>query len=288
MSLASSHPSSSSTSSDSSLPEGSFPDNESFNGMPAEEEILSNGDDDTSTDESAARGKRRRKNFVAVPLDIRYISQREDAFPLPSKDVVDDYVWAPFPNEKLQTMTDYTLACQKACRKIWDNSETKSDMGSSLFHGICSYHAWNAWHRNNRDKFKKYEKNRKRMGSDFEQYKCSPWLPMIPVLRQKMMEKWTTKYKEHNVVKYWYKQWNTTAHTRVEQNQFNLLRGGLPAHNNNAEGRNNGDKVFLDYRKSLTTTFVHQLALMLNDRSNNDLKFCDKLHHAVHCYSHYK
>ena len=85
MSLASSHPSSSSTSSDSSSPEGSFPDNESFNGMPAEEEILSNGDDDTSTDESAARGKRRRKNFVAVPLDIRYISQREDAFPLLQK-----------------------------------------------------------------------------------------------------------------------------------------------------------------------------------------------------------
>ena len=31
-------------------------------------------------------------------------------------------------------------------------------MESSLFHGICSYHAWNAWHRINCDKFKKYHK----------------------------------------------------------------------------------------------------------------------------------
>ena len=57
-------------------------------------------------------------------------------------------------------MTDYTLACRKAVKKIWPNDEFTFVM--------CSYHAWNAWVKKHRGNFKKYDKNKKRMGGDFE------------------------------------------------------------------------------------------------------------------------
>lgn len=96
-----------------------------------------------------------------------------------------------------------------------------------------------------------------------------------------------TAYKENKdndvVARAWLKQWAPTAHTHVEQNQHCLLGGGLPTLNNNSEGRNNGDKLFLDHRKPLTTDFVHCFAFMLENCSNSDLKFCNCLHRLVHC-----
>ena len=92
------------------------------------------------------------------------------------------------------------------------------------------------------------------MGHDFKAYKCCPWQPMVPVLHVKMVEKWSTIYKENHVARAWFKQWSKTAHTRIEQNQNNLFKGGLLAHNNNAEGRNNGDKTSLIIESLLQLT----------------------------------
>ena len=61
-----------------------------------------------------------------------------------------------------------------------------------------------------------------------------------------MIFKWINTYKEKKVATAWLKQWGPTIHTRVELNDSNLIRGGLPAHNNNSEGSNSGHKSFFD------------------------------------------
>ncbi len=126
------------------------------------------------------------------------------------------------------------------------------------------------------------------MGVNFEQFKCCPWITLVPFLRDKMIHKWSSVYKERKATHAWAKQWSTCAVTKVEQNQQGLLRGGIPCHNNNSEGRNHGNKLFFDHRKPLTSNFVHHLAHMLEDRSKNDLLFCSKMNSAVHWFSHYK
>ena len=79
-------------------------------------------------------------------------------------------------------MTDYTLACCKAVKKVWQTAEFKF--------GMCSYHAWNAWVKKLRGQFKKYDKNnKKRMGEDFEAYKRSPWIHVVTFLRELMIFK---------------------------------------------------------------------------------------------------
>ena len=95
---------------------------------------------------------------VSVQKDCIFVAQREDAFPLPPLEDVDNYKWAPPRGEDIQTMTDFTLACQKACRKVWSNEEEAlpGGIGTTFFHGICSYHVWNAWHCSNRSKFRNY------------------------------------------------------------------------------------------------------------------------------------
>ena len=95
------------------------------------------------------------------------------------------------------------------------------------------------------------------MGEDFEAYKRSPWIQLVPVLRDLMIFKWINTYKEKKVATAWLKQWGPTIHTRIELNSYNLLRGGSPAHNNNSEGINSGDKPFFDHRKPLMANFIH-------------------------------
>jgi hypothetical protein len=106
----------------------------------------------TSPDDSAPKKQPARVNkYVVVQQDCNFVAQREDAFPLPPLEDVDNYKWAPPQREVIQTMTDYTLACQKACRKISSNEEEAlpGGIGATFIHGICSYHVWNAWHRSN-------------------------------------------------------------------------------------------------------------------------------------------
>ena len=104
------------------------------------------------------------------------------------------------------------------------------------------------------------------MGDDFEAYKRSPWIQLVPILCDLLIFKWINTYKEKK------KQWGPTIQTRIELNtSSNLLRGGLPAHNNNSEGINSGDKSFFDHRKPLTANFIHNMSYMLEDRSKGDL-----------------
>lgn len=242
----------------------------------------SDSPDSDEEEESEGEGTGDDEGSALVPLNIGpgVFAPRTDAFPLPSLGDEESWVWEPAPNSIIQTMTDFTLAHQRAAKEIWPTA--------SFIFGMCSYHAWNAWRNHHKKFFKDYDKYKTRMGKDFEQYKKSPWGPLIPVLRELMMEKWRSKYKEKNIAHHWFKQWSKTVHTRVELNGKNLLRGGLPAHNNNSEGRNSGDKVRLDHRKPLTTTFITDLDSMLADCSKGDLVFCNVLHKNVHCKKHYR
>ena len=126
------------------------------------------------------------------------------------------------------------------------------------------------------------------MDEDFEAYKRSPWIHLVPFLRDLMIFKWINTYKEKKVATVWLKQWSQTIHTRVELNDSNLRRGGLPAHNNNSEGTNSGDKSFFNHRKALTANFTHNMSYMLEDRSKGDLEFCSTLHSSVHSINFYK
>jgi hypothetical protein len=139
-----------------------------------------------------------------------------------------------------------------------------------------------------RGKFKKYDKNKKQMGEDFEAYKRSPWIQLVSILRDLMIFKWINTYKEKKVATAWLKQSGPTIHTRIELTSSNLLRGGLPAHNNNSEGINSGDKSFFDHRKLLTANFIHNMFYMLEDRSKGDLSFCSTLHSSVPSIIFYK
>jgi hypothetical protein len=141
---------------------------------------------------------------------------------------------------------------------------------------MCSYHAWNAWVKKHRGKFKKYDKNKRRISEDFEAYKRSPWIHLIPfpILRDLMIFKWIDTYKEKKVTIAWLK--------RIELNSFNLLRGGFTAHNSNSECINSGDKPFFDHRKPLTANFIHDQPKMLEDHSKGDLSFCSTLQSSVH------
>jgi hypothetical protein len=152
----------------------------------------------TSTDDSAPKKRPAQvSEYVVVQQDCNFVAHQEDAFPLPPLEDVDNYKWAPLKGEVIQTMTDYTLACQKACRKVWSKEEEAlpREIGTTFFHGSCLYHVWNAWHRSNRSMFRNHDKNKKQMSHDFEAYKCSPWVPMIPLLRDKMMDKWRSQYR---------------------------------------------------------------------------------------------
>jgi hypothetical protein len=97
-------------------------------------------------------------------------------------------------------------------------------------------------------------------------------------------------YKEKKVAAAWLKQWGPTIHTRIELNSSNLLRGGLPAHNNSSKGINSGDKdnSFFDHRKPLMANFIHNMSYMLEDCSKGDLSFCSTLHSSVHSINFYK
>ncbi len=97
--------------------------------------------------------------FETIEVGNNNKMEREvGGFPLPINDQNSNYTWTPInTGERLQVMTDFTLACQKACRKIWCTASTDNtdDSSKQEFHGICSYHAWNAWHRHNRNRFRR-------------------------------------------------------------------------------------------------------------------------------------
>ena len=103
-----------------------------------------------------------------------------------------------------------------------------------------------------------------------------------------MIFKWINTYKEEKVATALLQQWGHTIHTRIELNSSNLLRGGLPAHNNNTEGINNVEKSFFDHRKPLTANFNHKISYMFEDCSKGALSFCSTLHSLVHSINVYK
>jgi hypothetical protein len=229
---------------------------------------------------------------VEIVQDPLNYAPREEIVPYPFPPGNSYWFWTPHymvdaipvedgPNHEhvIQTMTDFTLSCHKALRKVWE--------GYFFVFGMCCVHAWVLWHRKNRGFFNDYKNNEKRMSVDFELYKkiCSKHL--VPLARRLMMQQWMS-YGENTVVQKWFRQWSPTLHTRVELNNRGLLRGALPAHNNNSEGTNNADKISFDHRKHFTAVFVSNFGALLRFRSHRDLIFCRKLHRSVHNIEFYK
>jgi hypothetical protein len=148
-------------------------------------------------------------------------------------------------------------------------------------------HAWHIWQRNHRGSFTDHAGNKRQMGRDFELLKRICSITLVKPGQRKLRAQWN-RYGEERIAKAWFKQWENTLHTRVELNGTGLLRGGLPAHNNNSEGTNHGDKISFDHRKHFTAMFILNLANVLHFRSLRDRIYCDTLHKSVHCNRFYK
>ena len=132
----------------------------------------------------------------------------------------------------VQTMTEYTLPVAKLSKRF----DQLLNLSLECVPIMSGTPGW--WVKKQRGHFKKYgDKNKKRMGEDFEAYKRSPWIHLVPFLRDLMIFKWINTCKEKEVASaWWLKQWGPKdIHTRVELNDSNLLRGGLTAHNNKVQ-----------------------------------------------------
>ena len=114
-------PSLSLSSSDGSKPDEDKTSDESSHGR--EEQEDSTDDQDTNRNDDVCSSRNKQPEYVLVLQDCHFVAPRKDAFHLPALDGVANYVWAPSrEGEIIQTMTDFTLACQKACRKVWSVS----------------------------------------------------------------------------------------------------------------------------------------------------------------------
>jgi hypothetical protein len=188
-------------------------------------------------------------------------AQREDKFPL-----LKGWAWGG-PPERLVTMADYALSSANAIRAVW------KDSADDHVHGMCSVHASVLWFDNNKGLFNDAKKNRKLVIEDFERYKRSPFVSLVPVLLRLMLEKWGNKYKEKTLASKWSSQWATTTHTMIELNTFCESRGGIPSHNNHIEGSNNEDKARLGRIKQGMVSFIQTFAEDLSQKSLDDLRY---------------
>lgn len=166
------------------------------------------------------------------------------------------------------TMTDDSAAMRNAVRNTFPEA--------IVVHGMCAVHCFTNWKLHKRGDFRDFDKNASDMNKDFEKYKTSPWRPLVPILRRKMVAKWYG-YRERIVADKWFNQWATTKHTRVEMNEFGFFQGGIPATNNSAESQNKSDKVASNWTRFRTVNFVHQMVREISGRSHRDTLFCPAL-----------
>lgn len=186
--------------------------------------------------------------------------------------------------EDVAVLTDFALAAHNGAMVVFNSEENR------YYPFMCGRHGGGGWlvHGDQVKFFADRDKNLKRMCQDFNIYVRSPFVSAIPFLQQLMLDQWIS-YGEHVIAEKWEAQWANTLHTYVEANRMpsNKLGGGLPIMNNGVEGTNNGDKNWFDNRKPMTATFVEDLAVMLENRSKQDLMYAPTLNKEVHCRDFY-
>ena len=103
-----------------------------------------------------------------------------------------------------------------------------------------------------------------------------------------MLNHWRYEYKECAVADAWIKSWGRDCLTKVELNEKNPLRGGIPCDNNLVESQNRVDKAYFDWKKKAAAVFFHDLSECLTKQSLSDLSFTGKLKEDVHCMKLYR
>ena len=117
-------------------------------------------------------------------------------------------------------MKDTTFSAGNAAIEIWD-----FDDNSKAGIGMCSVHAYQRW--KDVHKYLACDKeNLELVNQDFESFKVVPFLSLVEILKEKMMKKWKTTYKESDFSEAWINVWGKSKITRKEMNQDAVLLGG--------------------------------------------------------------
>lgn len=201
--------------------------------------------------------------------------------------------WEFKPILTLSMQKDCALAVDNAVDVVWPDTVDDTSLDDEIVKvkGMCTTHASLIWFKKNRKFFKTGRDTKvqqKKLQADFETYKNCPILKAVPVLRKKMLVKWTNVHKERTVAMQWNKSWGKSVLTRVEMNKNNVLRAGIPTDNNAVEGGNRWDKELLEYRKDPIALFLPRLGKLLEGHSRTDMSFGLNAKNAIHRRDFYK
>jgi hypothetical protein len=174
---------------------------------------------------------------------------------------------------------DGACAASNAASTAWENSD--------IIDNVCAWHASNRWFQKNTALFKNAE-NIIKIKDDFNLLKNCPKMNHVSIWKEIMLNHWRFVYKECAVADAWDKSWGKDRLTKVEANESNPLRGGIPCDNNLVESQNRVDKAFLDWKKKAAAVFFHDLSECLREQSLSDLSFTGKLKEDVHCMKFYR
>lgn len=185
----------------------------------------------------------------------------------------------PYPDEEDEFWNDITVVSMSDfCPATHNAVKSAFPPPTARVHiGMCSVHCLTNWRlTHGKGFFRDFDTNNEMVRDDFEMYKNSPWAPLIPHLREKMVEKWHLA-REGEFADQWMEVWGSTTHTYSEMNRFSLLGGGIPCHNNSLESLNRSDKIVCKWTRYKTANFVHRVIREMAKRSHRDTLFCKGL-----------
>ena len=128
---------------------------------------------------------------------------------------------------KVLVMKDAGLAASVALRDAFPVPVEES---------MCWTHTTVIWLPRHKTDFTDYEKNYVLMIQDLKKLKSLTVVGLVPIAKLLMVKKWRILYEEPAVAQLWINSWGDSAVTRVEANQFSILKGGAAADNNSQEG----------------------------------------------------
>ena len=212
------------------------------------------------------------------------VSQREDRYKLPPKELL-PWTWNKLPinddQYSFRMMKDATSSAGNAAIEIWEQGDaTKVDIG------MCSFHGFQRWRDLNKGLLCNGD-NSELMNTDFESFKKCPFLSVINILRNKMVNKWIVNYKEEKFAEAWIKSWGNFKMTRIEMNQNSVICGSITSDNNGIEGTNGADKLIRNHKRSKLSNFIQEFASDLGNKSQRDIIFVKGLHKKVNNLNFY-
>ena len=166
-----------------------------------------------------------------------------------------------------------------------------SHSAGTVFIAMCSCHAWSRWVEAHKHEFVNFLENHHPMCADFQAYKFFPLLE--PLLEAWLFDKMSAKWSEiEDDLTQQFQWWRGKVFSRVEVNQHNPNRGGIPADNNGPETWNRVEKFWFNHTRSLLTTYLGPgqsgLPGFISNMSRRDLEFDARLNSEVHSREFYE